>query len=34
MSNKEVYNYVESRDCCIMMGVQITDTVSGMWYQK
>ena len=29
MSNKEIYNYVESRDCCIMMGVQVTDTVSG-----
>ena len=32
MSNKEIYNYVESRDCCIMMGVQITDTVSGKIY--
>ncbi|ORX46355.1 Thiamin diphosphate-binding protein [Piromyces finnis] len=34
MSNKEVYNYVESCDCCIMIGVQITDTVSGMFSSK
>jgi len=34
MSNKEVYNYVESRDCCIMMGVQVTDTVSGIFSSK
>ncbi|OUM57580.1 hypothetical protein PIROE2DRAFT_64921 [Piromyces sp. E2] len=34
MSDKEIYNYVESRDCCIMMGVQITDTVSGIFSSK
>ncbi|ORX81966.1 Thiamin diphosphate-binding protein [Anaeromyces robustus] len=34
MSNQEIYNYVENRDCCIMMGVQITDTVTGIFSSK